>query len=265
MALPLSYCGHVVKTQDPDRFLLSMFAPAPCREALWALFAFNHEIARTREVVSETQLGLIRLQWWRDALGAIYDGQFVPEHEVLKPLAGAIKTYALKRDLFETLLYAREFDLEDVRPANLEGLLNYADFTSTPLLRLALEICGGAPELEPVQPVAVNYALAGILRAVPFYARQHRCLLPEDLMNLHGQSLNALYDFKPAQGLMEIVKRIENQRVEGVCCENRFLRASNALALIYLRQIRALGYDVFSPKLLLQPSFKVLRILFSVM
>ena len=35
---------------------------------LFALYAFNLEIARVREPVSEPMPGEIRLQWWRDAL-----------------------------------------------------------------------------------------------------------------------------------------------------------------------------------------------------
>src|SRR5688572_600358 len=140
MKSSLSYCGQHVRGNDPDRFLLSMFAPPERREALWALFAFNHEIAKTREVVSETQLGLIRLQWWRDAITKIYEGGDVPEHEILKVLAPAILEHNLSRDHFNTLVYAREFDLENVCPANMDGLLSYADFTSTPLMNLALKI-----------------------------------------------------------------------------------------------------------------------------
>lgn len=263
MTQDLPYCGQLVKAQDPDRFLLSMFAPPDRRPALWALYAFNHEIARTREVVSETGLGLIRLQWWRDEIAKIYTGAPASDHEILRPLAEAVKAYALRRESFDVLLYAREFDLEDVRPANLEGLLNYADFTSTPLMRLALYICGGPAlaESEPAQPVAVNYALAGILRAVPFHARQRRCLLPEDLMEKHGQGLSALFDMKPAAGLPEIVKVVCGQKVEGIKCGDRLLRATNALALLYLDQIRRLGHDVFSPKLLLPPPLKTLKIL----
>ena len=183
MEKTLSYCGQIVRDYDPDRFLLSMFAPATVREDLWALFAFNHEIAKTREVVTETQLGLIRLQWWREAIAALYGEQTergVPEHEVVRPLAEAIKRHNLPREHFDKLIYAREFDLEDVLPGNLEGLLNYADFTTTPLMKLAVQICGDDPEMELVQPVAVNYALMGILRAVPTHARQRRCYLPED-------------------------------------------------------------------------------------
>jgi len=254
----ISYCGELVREQDPDRFLLSMFASADQREALWALFAFNHEIAKTREVVSETQLGLIRLQWWREAIEGVYGGG-VLDHEVLRPLAEAINTYNLPRELFDKLIYAREFDLEDVLPGNIEGVVNYADFTTTPLMGLAVKIVG-AGEGEPVQPVAVNYALAGILRAVPHFARQRRCVLPEDLLKQHGQSINKLYELKPADGLPEVIKEMVGQAVDGVKCDNRFLRASNKLAWLYLKQLKRCGYDVFHPKMQAPPAFKALRL-----
>jgi phytoene synthase len=260
-----SYCGAAVRAQDPDRFLLSMFAPAESREALWALFAFNLEIAKTREVVTETQLGLIRLQWWREAVGRIYDGAKPPEHEILRGLAQAIKAHDLPQAEFETLMYAREFDLEDVQPANLEGLLNYADFTSTPLLKLALRISGGAPEMEPVQPVAVNYALAGIIRAVPFHAGQRRCLLPEDLMRAAGLNAGALYTPAAAEkttrrALAQVIETVGIEIVKDVAPQSRFLKAVQGLGCIYSSQVKRADYDVFHPRLQAPPAFKALRV-----
>ncbi len=260
VAMPssLSYCAQLVKAQDPDRFLLSLFAPADTREHLWALFAFNHEIAKTREVVSETMLGLARLQWWREVVGKIYQGGDFPSHEVL---AAAIKKYNLPREDFETLIYAREFDLEDVLPTNTEGFLNYADFTSAPLMRLAVRITGGDVEYEPVQQVAVNYAIAGLLRAVPFHASQRRCYLPEDLMKKHGVSLRQLHDFiKPEEGLKDAVREIAGYVVNGIKTKNRFLRASQSLAMIYMKQMEAIGYDVFDGRMARPPAFKELRV-----
>ena len=261
MKQALSFCGQLVREQDRDRFLLSFFAPPESREALWALFAFNYEIAKTREVVSEMQLGLIRLQWWREAIGRIYDTGAVPEHEVLQPLAAAIKAHDLPREYFETMIYAREFDLEDVLPGNMEGLINYADFTNTPLLKLAVKITGGDPEAEPVQPVAVNYALAGILRAVPFHAAQRRCLLPEDLMQAQGIRLTHLYDLKPPENLPKVVEAVAGQIVRGVAPGNVFLKATQKLAIINAGKIRRTGYDVFDPKMQIPPFFKELRLI----
>lgn len=258
----LSYCGELVREQDPDRFLLSMFCRADVREALWALFAFNHEIAKTREVVSETQLGLIRLQWWRDAIGGIYENDEVLEHEVLKPLAEAIKAYDLSRAFFDELIYAREFDLEDVLPAHLEGLLIYADHTNAPLMKLVMQVMGDDPEGEPVQAIAVNYALAGVLRGVPYMGSQRRCYLPEDLLKIHGQSVNQLYEGKIADGLPDVVRMVAEQAVSGVKAENRYLQVSNKLALMYLGQLKRCKYDVFHPRMQVEPAFKVLRLNF---
>lgn len=261
----MGYCGELVRGQDPDRFMISMLAEPARRAALWALFAFNIEIAKTRSAVSETQLGLIRLQWWREAIGRIYDGGGAPEHEILRPLAAAIKAHELPRADFDMMIYAREFDLEDTLPGNLEGLMNYADFTSSPLLALAMRIAGEVPDAEPVRPVAVNYALAGILRSVPHFARERRCLLPEDLLAAHGQSVNKLYDGQLAPGLREVVRAVCAQRLEGMRTQSRILRAANALAMMYFRQIERAGHDVFDPKMAREPAFKALRVLFSVM
>ncbi len=258
----LSYCGELVRRYDPDRFLLSMFAPAEAREGVWALFALNHEIAKTREVVSETALGQIRLKWWADAVEGVYKGGPVLEHEVVQALAEAIALYDLPFEEFETLIHAREFDLEDVLPGNLEGVLNYADFTSTPLLRLAGRIAGADVEAEPVQPVAVNYALMGILRAVPFHRAQRRCYLPENMMRAQGIEPHRFYDCAPdREALAEAVKEVCAEFVHGIRPQNRFLKAVQGGAHIYYRQLRSCGYDVFNPKMALEPPFKVINLI----
>ncbi len=261
MAKEISYCGQMVRDHDPDRFLLSMLVPAEHRAALWALFAFNYEIAKTREVVSETQLGLIRLQWWRGEIEKIYKGEGVPEGEVLCALAKVIQSYDLPCEHFETLICAREFDLEDVLPANLEGLLNYADFTTTPLMKMVVQIMGGDPDVEPSQSVAVNYALAGLLRAVPRCAQQRHCFLPEDLLNMQDVKLSQLYELKPEPALCRVIEAVSGEIIAGIQSDNRFLHLSQALALIYAKQLKKLNYNVFHPKASLAPAFKVLRLM----
>lgn len=260
----LSYCGQLVKTHDPDRYLLSMFAPSSAREDVWALFAFHYEIAKTREVVSESTLGLIRLQWWRDEITRIYSGH-ISSHEVLGPLGVAIKRHELPKEHFETLLYAREFDLEDVSPANPEGLMNYADFTGTPLLKLLTKICGGDESAEPAQLIAINYGLVGLMRAVPSHARQGRCFLPEDLMQKYGLEKEKLFAHAPQEGMSSLVKECLEKGYHGGAKPNlAILKAYSALAEIYLRQIKALEYDVFSSKMKIEPSFKVLRLVLKI-
>ncbi|MGH1399475.1 MAG: phytoene/squalene synthase family protein [Alphaproteobacteria bacterium] len=268
MVCEISYCEQVVRGQDADRYLLCQFAPAGLRPALYALFAFHCEIAKTRDVVSETQLGLIRLQWWRDAIGKLYSGE-VLEFPVLQGLAQVIREHDLDRADFEALIYAREFDLEDVRPSTLEGLLQYCDYTGTPLLRMVGKVLGA--EGEPLSVIAGNYGLVGVLRSVGYFAQKRRCLLPEAVMEARGVKLNQLYDppspkasarrgGKLQEGMVGVIEECAGAFVGGVRAEHRVFKAMQKLAEVNMGHVRRCGYDVFDPRYTLPPAFKVLRV-----
>ena len=89
-----------------------MAAPPAARPGLMALYAFNLEIARAPWVASEPGLAAIRLRWWHDAVAEIYDGQAARRHEVVEPLAEAIRAGDLPRRLFEEMIAARLADAE---------------------------------------------------------------------------------------------------------------------------------------------------------
>ena len=60
---------------DFDRYLSSLFAPAAAAaRSLNVLYAFNYEVAKTAETVSQPIAGQIRLQWWRDRIAELYRG-----------------------------------------------------------------------------------------------------------------------------------------------------------------------------------------------
>ncbi len=256
----ISYCGDLLRRSDKDKFLLSMFMPANLREDLWSLFAFNYEISKTRAVVSDTNLGLIRLQWWRDEIARIYDGEIIIDHEILKPLSLAVKNHNLSREHFDMLLHAREFDLEDVAPSNMEGLLNYADFTTTPLLKLSLQICGVDPDTEIIQPVAINYALAEILRRLPLLLQQSHFLLPDDLLKKYNLTHDNIFDEKNSDAIKNIVEEIIGSLLSNPVSDDIILKSFSALSDIYIKQIKSLNYDILSPKMRVEPAFKALRL-----
>jgi NADH dehydrogenase [ubiquinone] 1 alpha subcomplex assembly factor 6 len=255
--MTFSHCFQTVRKHDPDRFLLSLFARPDTREALWALYAFNYEIARTREVVTETQLGLIRLQWWRDAINAIYAGSETDANPVVVALAKAIKKHDLPQNLFETLVYAREFDLEDRQPSTLDGLVHYADFTSTPLLSLSL-IVKGATKIERVREVSIGYALTGLLRALPLHLTQRRCYLPADMT----PPVEDLYAGKGLEALQPAVKSIVQLARMNLSGDNDelYLDLHAHLARMYLSRIEKADYDVFSVTAQTPPFAKAARL-----
>ncbi|HLY46469.1 MAG TPA: phytoene/squalene synthase family protein [Stellaceae bacterium] len=190
----LSPLGALLRRHDRDRYQTALFAPAERREALFALYAFNYEIARVRESVTETMLGQIRLQWWREVVEAAYAGDASRPHEVAAPLSAAIREFGLSRAPFERLIDARERDLDDAPPATMAALEDYAEATSASLICLALEILGvrDAAATEDAHPagdttetaavhIGIAYALTGLLRAMPFHARAGRSYIPAEL------------------------------------------------------------------------------------
>jgi NADH dehydrogenase [ubiquinone] 1 alpha subcomplex assembly factor 6 len=193
----LSACGALVERHDRDRYLASLFAAEPEREALFALYAFNHEVAKTAEVVSEPMLGEIRLQWWREAIAGIYEGR-PRHHEVVLPLAEAVAAKALPRELLERIVDARAFDLDPAPPANLETLRGYAEGSSTALLLLALHILGAcdAASREAAEQLGPAWAYLGLLRALPLHARQKRSYLPADLCAEAGVDLQEVFELE---------------------------------------------------------------------
>jgi NADH dehydrogenase [ubiquinone] 1 alpha subcomplex assembly factor 6 len=173
----------LVRRHDRDRFQTALFAPAARRDALFALYAFNYEIARLRELVSEPTLGRIRLEWWRENIAAAYAGGPVRRHPVVEALTGAIREARLTRAGFDRLLAARDADFDEDPPHSLVALEDYAEATSSTLVGLALEALGVR---EPAafaagRHVGIAYALAGLLRAIPFRAGTRRPIIPADL------------------------------------------------------------------------------------
>nr|MBX2856865.1 squalene/phytoene synthase family protein [Paracoccaceae bacterium] len=174
-----------VRRGDPDRFAAVMIAPEPMRGALVTLYAFNLEIARTPWRVSEPQIGAIRLRWWLDALGEIYDGKPVRAHELTTPLAALIHAFppgtAPPRALFESLVEARARDLDPTPISDGEELDAYLEATSGSLTRLAAWLLTRGEE-NPAQAAAARdagyaFGAANLLRATPELATRGRMML----------------------------------------------------------------------------------------
>ncbi len=175
----------LVRRRDPDRFLTALFAPLAKRQALLALYAFNHELARAREVASEPMLALIRLQWWREVVEGARR-----KHEVAGPLGSAIDAGLLDPADLLALIEAREAEAEPALPS-LQAWRTYV-LGAGGGLSVAAGRALGAPEPERLRDAGAAYLAAGQLRSVRLLARRGRCLLPADLLAEHGLSPEAV-------------------------------------------------------------------------
>src|SRR5258708_17201716 len=113
----LAPLAEMVRRHDHDRFQTGLFAPTRKRNALFALYAFNYEIARVREIVTQPMLGQIRLQWWREIVDAVYAGAPPRQHEIPAPLAAVIGGHRLTRPHFDPMIHTPPPDPADDPPA----------------------------------------------------------------------------------------------------------------------------------------------------
>jgi NADH dehydrogenase [ubiquinone] 1 alpha subcomplex assembly factor 6 len=267
---PNQYCMDEVRRFDHDRYLCALTAPDDARPHVFAFYAFNLEIARIREVVTEPMIGQIRLQWWRDVIAEIGQGK-VRTQPIVQALAAAMKSSAPpKPEHFERLLTTREFDLGDTPPATLEELEDYAEGTSSTLVAATLDILNvhDADAAEAGRHVGIAWALIGLLRALPFHAQHRRLYLPMDLLQQAGIDPDSMFEGRAATTLRPVMETIV-RKAEGHLVSARASRVPETavpalvvatLADSHCRRFRRSGFDPFSPELQKPATLSALRV-----
>ncbi len=171
----LSPLGAMVRRHDPDRFFTALFAPPDKREALFLLYAFNHELARAREVASEPTLAAIRLQWWREVVEGTRR-----RHEVAGPLGEALDSGVFAAEELLGVIEGREVECEP-GIATLAEFRAYVMATAGGIAAVAGGVLGAdAAVRERLRLLGAAYGVAGVVRSAPVLAHQGRRLLPED-------------------------------------------------------------------------------------
>jgi phytoene synthase len=179
---------EAVRAADRDRYLATLYAPEKKRAGLFALYAFNAEIAAIRDRIREPMPGEVRLQWWRDVL----DGRGAAEgHPVAEALMAAISEHALPTSTFQNYLDARIFDLYDDPMPSRNDLEGYCGETASALIQLACLIVNrdAAPRFAGLAGHAgCAQAISGLLRLLPIHRMRGQCYVPTDILAAAGTS-----------------------------------------------------------------------------
>jgi phytoene synthase len=196
-----AYCAELVREDDRDRYLTTLFAPAGRREALAALYAFNVEVSRVRELAREPLPGEIRLQWWLDVLG----GERAEEanaNPVAAALLTAIERHRLPADKLADIIEARRYDLYDDALPHLADLEIYVTRTSSALIALAARVLGvDAAAAAAAEPAGIAYGITGLLRAFAIHAARRQLYLPAELLERHGVQAYDIFAGRTTPGL----------------------------------------------------------------
>lgn len=167
------YCSNLVRKYDSPSFTLSHFIPPHARPAYLAIRAFNIEISRIPDIVSNTTIGQMRHQFWKDTINKTFDGN-PPNEPVAVLLASYINDTGnrLNRTWFQKIVSAREQAL--LRPgfSNLSSLETYAESTYSTLLYLTLSALplNSLTADHVASHIGKAAGIAAILRGVPLLA-----------------------------------------------------------------------------------------------
>jgi 15-cis-phytoene synthase len=237
-----AYCAELVRAADRDRYIAALFAPAEKRGALHALYAFNIEISRVREVVHAALPGEIRLQWWTDVIS----GERADEARA-NPVAGAllatIERHQLAPAKLIDLIEARRFDLYDDPMARIVDLEAYATKTSSALFAMAAQIVADVEVEAVAEPAGIAYALAGLLRAFPLHVARGQLYVPVEVLERHQVHLHDLFAGRSSAGLEAALAELRN------LARRQLLAANKPMAALPLPAVPA-----FLPLALVRPA-----------
>ena len=180
-----AYCENLVRAGDKDRWLASLFAPADRRPQLHALYAFNLEVARVRELAREPMAGEIRLQWWREVIAGTRPGE-AAAHPVAAALLETIAGHRLPVQTFLDLIEARAFDLYNDPMPTIAAFAGYGRRTASGLIALAAQVLDSGDVHDAALSAGIAYATAGLLRSFALHASRGQLYLPADVLARHG-------------------------------------------------------------------------------
>jgi len=242
-----------IRKNDYERYFCALFAKDK-RDDLFRLYAFNNEIAKIYDVVSEPMLGHIRLTWWREATQEIYSDGKTREHEVVDALAELVNNHPnLKKEDFLKLIEAREKDFDENSFETVKELEEYCASTSAKLLEMVADIL--EVDRAPAKDIGIAWAILGILRSSYINIPKGRIQLPKDLMEKHKVNLDRFGGkefLENSKKLVEELVELAEKHLKEARKNAKEIKKSLPILLLttlaenHIKNIKNAEFDVFS-------------------
>jgi phytoene synthase len=190
----IAFCADLVRTHDFARYAATLFVPSDQRRALLALYAFNVEISRVSEQVSQPLPGEVRLQWWSDMLAGEGRGG-VEGNPVAAELLLAVRHFGMPVESLSRLIDEHQFDLYNDPMPTLAALEGYLTETSAALFALAACVAG-RPSAELghlARHAGLAQGFAQVIASLPRNAARRQLFLPEQLLQAHGSRAEEIF------------------------------------------------------------------------
>ncbi|MBB4422478.1 phytoene synthase [Bradyrhizobium sp. CIR48] len=208
----VTFCADLVRSHDFPRYAATLFAPAAERRALLALYAFNVEIVRVRDQVSQPLPGEIRFQWWTDLFSGLVHGS-AEGNPVAAELLRAIREFDLPVEPLSLLIDEHQFDLYNDPMPTMAALEGYLAATSSALFGLAAQVLG--PPSGAVEHLARHAGLAqGIVQIIanlPRDASRRQLFLPQQVLASHGCQMEDVFAGKETASLRAVLEQLAGE------------------------------------------------------
>ena len=204
-----AFCADLVRSYDFVRYASTLFLPGPERRALLAIYAFNVEVSRVHEQVSQPLPGEMRLQWWTDMLAGPGHGG-VEGNPVAAELLHAIRSFRLPVEPMSRLIEEHQFDLYNDPMPSMAALEGYLNETAAALFALAARVM--ARPSEEIEHLARHAGLAqGIVQVIaslPRDASRRQLFLPLQVLQQHGSGSEEVFAGKPTVNIRSAVTEL---------------------------------------------------------
>ena len=181
-------CLSLLREGDRDRYLCALLTPENARGPIAALYAFNLEIARIRDLVTEPMMGEVRMQWWKDLITGQAHGD-ASLHPVAAALMRVVDDGRLPRQKLIDMIEARQFDLYDDPMPDRNTFEGYAGETASALIQLAAQILdaeNSAAAATAAGHAGVAQLAAGMLQLLPVHRARGQVYIPREILTAAG-------------------------------------------------------------------------------
>ena len=201
-----AFCADLVRSHDFVSYASTPFLPGPERRALLAIYAFNVEVSRVHEQVSQPLPGEMRLQWWTDMLAGPGHGG-VEGNPVASELLHAIRSFRLPVEPMSRLIEEHQFDLYNDPMPSMAALEGYLNETTSALFALAARVMARpSEEIEHLaRHAGLAQGIAQVIASLPRDAARRQLFMPVQVLQQHGSGADEVFAGKQTQGIRAAV------------------------------------------------------------
>ncbi|KAI5452807.1 hypothetical protein NCC49_000552 [Naganishia albida] len=268
---PASYCSDLVKKYDPEAWLQHFFWPREVRDLWLGWRAFNLEIHQVASSAKQPTIAMMRYQFWRDALKAIWNDT-PPNHPVALQLHKAKAMRPVQRYHLKQIIDARANALQGPRThATLQAHIDaHAPLQNALLLGpLPLVLPPTHPSTSDISHTLTHLSsllsTTSLLRSLPLNTSKRISTLPRDVTVKHGLVDEELFrNGAGAKGLQDACFEIGTRGMDELITARSHLKSSGGkvdpraatpvfLSAVpaerYLKRLEAVDFNPFHPDL----------------